>query len=154
MSTSRQPNSHHCFVCGLKNPYGLQLVFFDNGANEVRCEYTIPEHFQGYPGIAHGGVVAAILDETVGRVSMIGDPLHFMMTASMQIKYRQPVPLNTPLTIIGRKLKARGRVARAAGAVYLPDGRAAVEAELTLVDLPASFAITEEAVSQLGWRVY
>ena len=58
---SRQPNSHHCFVCGLQNPFGLQLHFYDNGEDEVRCEYSIPDRYQGYPGIAHGGIVAAIL---------------------------------------------------------------------------------------------
>ena len=149
-----QPNSHHCFVCGLQNPFGLQLHFYDNGEDEVRCEYSIPDRYQGYPGIAHGGIVAAILDEVIGRVSMIGDPMHFMMTATMELKYRQPVPLNTPLTIIARKLKDRGRIAKAGGAVYLPDGRPAVEATLTLVDLPEPFAVTEDVVEQLGWKVY
>ncbi|GAB4580854.1 MAG: PaaI family thioesterase [Anaerolineales bacterium] len=150
----RQPNSAQCFVCGLQNPFGLQLQFFDNGIDEVRCEYAIPERFQGYPGIAHGGVVAAILDEAIGRVSLIGAPLHLMMTATMELKYRQPVPLHTPLTIIARKLKDRGRVIKAEGALYLPDGTPAVEATLTLVDLPPHFAVTEEAAERLGWKVY
>src|SRR5262245_6303402 len=132
----KQPNSAQCFACGLQNPFGLQLQFFDNGVDEVTCQYTVPERFQGYPGIAHGGIVAAILDEVIGRVSMIGNPMHFMMTATMELKYRQSVPLNTLLHIKARKLKDRGRIAKAEGAVYLPDGSIAVEATMTLVDLP------------------
>ena len=150
----KQPNSHQCFVCGLKNPFGLHLSFYDNGEDEVRCEYSISDRYQGYPGVAHGGIVAAILDEVVGRVSMIGNPMHFMMTATMELKYRQPVPLNTPLTITGRKLKDRGRIAKAEGKVCLPDGTIAVEATLTLVDLPEQFAITHDVVHELGWKVY
>ncbi len=154
MHTHRQPNSAQCFACGLQNPFGLHLEFFDNGVDEVTCEYTITERFQGYPGIAHGGVVAAVLDEVIGRVSMIGNPMHFMMTATMELKYRQSVPLNTPLKIISRKIKDRGRIAKAEGAVYLPDGSIAVEATMTLVDLPPQFTINEDVAEQLGWKVY
>ncbi len=149
----RQPNSAHCFVCGLHNPVGLKLVFYDNGLDEVRCEYTIPPEYNGYPGVAHGGIVAAILDEVVGRISMIGDPTHFMMTAKMEVKYRLPVPVNTPLVIVGRRVKQRGRIAQAVGEVRLPDGTVAVEADLTLVDLPDEFKV-DSNLDELGWKVY
>ena len=154
MHNHKQPNSAQCFACGLKNPFGLQLQFFDNGIDEVRCEYSISNRYQGYPGVAHGGIVAAILDEVVGRVSMISNPIHFMMTATMELKYRQPVPLNIPLTIIGRMIKDRGRIAKAEGAMVLPNGAIAIEATLTLVDLPQQFIINEDVAEQLGWKVY
>jgi acyl-coenzyme A thioesterase PaaI-like protein len=152
---NRQPNSHHCFVCGLQNPVGLKLAFYDNGVDEVRCEYAIPAEYNSYPGVAHGGIIAAILDEAVGRVAMIGDHNHFMMTAKMELKYRRPVPVNTPLVIIGRKVKMRpgGRIAQAIGEVRLPDGTMAVEAELTLVDLPDEFRVNGD-LEALGWKVY
>lgn len=150
----RQPNSHHCFVCGLKNPFGLKLRFYDNGIDEVRCEYRIPKEYQGYPGVAHGGIVAAILDEAAGRTSMISDPMHFMMTAKMELKYRQPVPIDTPLVITGRLVKDRGRVAQAAGEIRLPDGTVAVEAFLTLADLPPAFQVDAGIAEQLGWQIH
>jgi acyl-coenzyme A thioesterase PaaI-like protein len=150
----KQPNSNDCFVCGLKNPFGLKLAFYDNGSDEVRCEYSIPAEYQGYPGVAHGGVVAAILDEAVGRTAMIDDPMHFMMTAKMELKYRQPVPLETLLTITGRRIKLRGRLAQARGEMRLPDGTLAVEANLTLVDIPDEFTLDDTVAEQLGWQVY
>ncbi len=150
---NKQPNSHQCFVCGLKNPVGLKLAFYDNGLDEVRCEYSIPAEYNGYPGVAHGGIVAAILDEVIGRVSMIGDRNHFMMTVKMEVKYRQPVPVETPLVIIGRLVKMRGRLAQAVGEVRLPDGAVAAEAELTLADLPEQFRINGD-LEALGWKVY
>ncbi len=149
----RQPNSHHCFVCGLQNPAGLKLTFYDNGVDEVRCDYSIPSEYQGYPGIAHGGVVAAILDEVMGRVSMIGDHNHFMLTVKMEVKYRQPVPVETPLVIIGRTVKLRGRLAQAAGEVRLPNGAVAVEAAITLAELPEQIRNGCD-LEALGWKVY
>lgn len=57
----KQPNSEMCFVCGRKNPVGLYMRFHDNGETEVVSKFTVPEHYQGYPGIVHGGVLAAML---------------------------------------------------------------------------------------------
>jgi hypothetical protein len=74
-----QPNSDYCFVCGRNNPKGLYMQFYDNGRDEVHAHYMIPDHYQGYPGVVHGGVIAAILDEVVFRVAMIEDHHHFMM---------------------------------------------------------------------------
>ncbi|MCP4428707.1 MAG: hypothetical protein GY803_29830, partial [Chloroflexi bacterium] len=82
----RQPNSDYCFVCGRKNPHGLYMTFYDDGENEVVSEYTVAEAYQGYPGVVHGGIVAAMLDEVVARVSMIGDHHHFMMSVKLEVK--------------------------------------------------------------------
>ena len=51
----KQPNSDDCFVCGRKNPVGLYMTFYHDGERKVFSEVTIPEHFQGYPGVVHGG---------------------------------------------------------------------------------------------------
>ncbi len=150
----KQPNSHNCFACGLENPYGLQLTFHDNGRDEVTCEYTVPEHFNGYPGVAHGGIVAAMLDEVVIRTAMIADPNRFMMTATIELKYRQPVPTGVPLRLTGRMIRDRGRVARAAGELRLPDGSIAVEAEIVMADLPDGHLTDEKMLERLGWKVY
>ncbi len=150
----RQPNSHHCFACGLLNQIGLQLEFFDNGVDQVRCEATIPENYNGYPGVVHGGVVAAMLDEVIIRTAMIRDTNHFMMTARMELKYRQPVPTGTPLALTGRMTRDRGRIARGSGDLRLPDGSVAVEAELTMADMPSGFEITDRVLEELGWQVY
>ena len=127
----KQPNSDYCFVCGRKNPRGLYVTFYDNGRNEVQASHTIPEDYQGYPGVVHGGVVAALLDEVVARVAMIGDPHHFMMSVKLAVKYRHPVPTETPLTAVGRIVKLRGRLGKAVGKICLPDGTIAAEAEMT-----------------------
>lgn len=148
----KQPNSDHCFICGRKNPHGLYMTFYDNGENEVIAQYTVTEDYQSYPGIVHGGIVAAMLDEVVGRVAMIDDHHHFMMSVKLEVKYRHPVPTNTPLKIIGRVVKLRGRLGQAVGEVVLPDGTIAAESAMTLADVPAAM-LEGVNLETLGWRI-
>lgn len=148
-----QPNSRHCFVCGVENPVSLGLRFYETGRDEVTAEYTVPDRYQGYPGMVHGGVVAAMLDEVVGRAAMAGDPNRFMFTGRLCLTYRKPVPLGQPLRMVGRLVRRRGRAARATGELRLRDGTLAVEATATLIDVPGHTASQEE-LDALGWKVY
>jgi acyl-coenzyme A thioesterase PaaI-like protein len=148
----KQPNSDHCFVCGRKNPRGLYMSFYDDGEQRVVARYTVPDAYQGYPGIVHGGILAAMLDEAVGRVAMIGDHHHFMMSVKLEIKYRHPVPTNAPLLIVGRVERMRGRLGQAVGEIILADGTVAAESAITLADVPARF-LDGVDVDALGWRV-
>jgi len=149
---TRQPNSDFCFVCGRKNPRGLYMTFYDDGENEVHSEYTVPDEYQSYPGIVHGGVVASMLDEIVGRVAMIGDHHHFMMSVKLEVKYRHPVPTGAPLRVTGRIVKLRGRLGRAVGQIIIPEGIVAAEASLTLADVPAEI-VRGASLEALGWYV-
>jgi acyl-coenzyme A thioesterase PaaI-like protein len=150
---TKQPNSQHCFVCGLHNPVGLRLSFYETGPDEVTAWFTPPDHFQGYPGVLHGGIVAAILDEVGGRVVLIGDHSRLMLTARMDVRYRRPTPTGQPLKVVGRLLKRRGRLAQARAEICLPDGTVSAEAEFTLADPPEPFAAAAD-LPALGWRVY
>lgn len=152
--TSRQPNSRHCFVCGLENPFGLQLKFFNSASGEVTVDYTVPEHYQGYPGVVHGGIVAAMLDEATGRVFM-GDPANprFLYTARLDIRYRKNVPVGQPLRLVGRAGKNKGRMATATGAIYNINGELLAEAEALLVDVPSE-VINRVDLEAIGWKVY
>lgn len=149
----KQPNSRHCFVCGLENPVGLHLAFYNTGQDEVATDVVLPAHFEGYPGIAHGGIVASILDEVLGRSAMGGDETHFMMTAKLQVKYRVPIPTGQPLRLVGRMLQRRGKVAESRAELWLPDGTLGAEADAMLVDVPDRPGEPVEWES-LGWKVY
>lgn len=148
----KQPNSNDCFICGRNNPRGLYMAFYDNGQSEVRAVHTVTEMYQGYPGIVHGGIVAAMLDEVVGRVAMIGDHHHFMFSVKLEVKYRHPVPTQTPLRLVGRIVKMRGRLGKAVGEVQQPDGQVLAEAEMTLADVPANI-IAAANMEALGWCI-
>jgi len=102
--------------------------------------------------VVHGGVLAAMLDEVVARVSMIGDHHHFMMSVKLQILYRHPVPVETPLIVIARILRLRGRLGKAEGEIVLPDGTIACEAAMTLADVPDEL-LSSTNPQLLNWKV-
>ncbi|MFM8321795.1 MAG: PaaI family thioesterase [Chloroflexota bacterium] len=150
----KQPNSRHCFVCGVDNPVGLKLNFYITAPGEITAEIVVPEPYQGYPGITHGGIIAAMLDEAAGR-SQMGEPdaPRFMYTARLNVQYRKNVPTGTPLKLVGRAGAIKKRVAEATSAIYHPDGTLLAEAEAVLVDIPAD-KIPLDDLDQLGWKVY
>lgn len=151
---TKQPNSRHCFVCGLENPVGLRLRFYQTAPDEVTAEYTAPEQYQGYPGILHGGITAAILDEATGRAFMGSDPKasNFMYTAELKVKYKKKVPVGQPLKIVGRQGRRMRWTAEASAAIYSAEGELLAEASAILVDLPEQLPAEER--ERLGWKVY
>jgi len=148
----KQANSRACFVCGVENPIGLHLRFYSSGPGEIQAALTAPESFQGYPGILHGGVAAAILDETAGRALIDTDPPRFMFTAKMEIRYRKNVPIGKPLHIVGKAGRSRGRTAESWAGIYDQAGALLAEANVLLVDLPTPPDAT--ALKSFGWKVY
>ncbi|HJX39920.1 MAG TPA: PaaI family thioesterase [Anaerolineales bacterium] len=149
----KQPNSRDCFVCGMENQYGLALAFYERGSGEVVCRVRLPDRYQGFPGLAHGGVLAAMLDEAAMRAAMAGDDQRFMLTARMTIHYRKPVPVGEPLELVGRLLKQSGRLSTARAQLLLPDGSVGAEAEVTLVDYPDRLDEADR-LQAMGWKVY
>lgn len=150
---AKQPNSLHCFVCGLENPAGLHLAFYDQPDGSVISDITVPDRYQGYPGVVHGGILASMLDEVASRAAMQGDTTRLMMTAKLEVRYRKPVPIGQPLHLVGRLGKRRGRLTIVYGEVRLPDGSLGTEAEALLSDIPADYSGAAE-FEQVGWRVY
>lgn len=150
--TMKQANSNYCYVCGRNNPFGLHLEFYESGPGEVTVNYVVPEHFQGYPGMVHGGVVAAMLDEITGRCHMGGDPPRFMFTARLDVRYRKNVPVNQPLRIVGRAGARKERTALATGQIFGPDGELLAEADAVLVNVPDDI-VNSTNLDILGWKV-
>ncbi len=149
----KQPNSKQCFGCGLENSYGLAMTFYEIGPGHVVSDYAVPEHFQGYPGVVHGGVVATMLDEIANRVLLVGDHSRMMMTAKLTTRYRKPVPVGELLKIEGWLTRDRGRFAMARGEIRLADGSLAAEAEATLVTIEVPGTDKSE-LEDIGWKVY
>ena len=152
----RQPNSLHCFICGMENPVGLHLHIYETAPGEVESTYIAPEHFQGYPGVLHGGIVAAILDEISGRAPMGSDPLkpRFMFTAKLEVKYRKNVPIGKQLKIIGKTGKSRAISAEAWAGIYDAEtNELLAEGNTLLIDVPTE-QIDKSRLNELGWKVY
>jgi len=120
--------AHACFACGQLNVHGLRL---DLHASDDRCwtETTLPATFQGWEGITHGGIVAAILDEVMAW-SLIGeDRLGF--TARLEVDFKRPVPVETPIRAEGwiaerrrRRFDTRATLTDAASGTVLAEATA------------------------------
>ncbi len=150
----KQPNSRHCFVCGVENSAGLRLSFYETAPGEVSAQVVLPAVYQGYPGLAHGGIIAALLDEAAGR-SLMGDGQRprFTFTARLQINYRRNVPLGRPLRLIGRAGEVKARTARASSVLLDEVGNVLAEAEALLVNVPDAL-LAQVDLEAIGWKVY
>ncbi len=129
------------------------MHFYTISPGEVEAKFTVPEQFQGYPGIVHGGIIASMMDETMGRVFMDGDPPRFMVTAELKIRYKKPVPINTPLKLTGHKGKDNGRIGKATGEIIGPNGEIFVLGEIIVVNMPGDLPGSKE-LEDMGWKIY
>jgi uncharacterized protein (TIGR00369 family) len=99
---------NRCFACGKDNPDGMHLKFyFDEKNRRTFSHFRLPRRYQGPPGHAHGGIIATILDEAMGKVNKLRSVI--ALTSEMQIQYLKPVPLRQPLIAEGREKSVRGR---------------------------------------------
>ena len=103
-----------CFACGKTNPRGLGMVVEYEG-DEVVCRINLPAEYQGWPGIAHGGIVAVLLDEIMAH-ALIHAKRHGI-TTKMETIYRAPVHLGRDLEVRGRVANLRSRMAVVEGFV-------------------------------------
>ncbi len=146
----KQPNSRLCFVCGMQNPIGLRAFFYQDEQGRVVAHFTGKEEHQGYPGVMHGGIVTALLDEVIGRVAIAHDL--WTVTAKLEVRFRRPVPLGQPLTLVGEMTRLRSRTLEGRGEIQLEDGTIAVEAEGVYIRLPQEEI--ERVEEELGfWEV-
>ncbi|MCZ2127133.1 MAG: PaaI family thioesterase [Anaerolineales bacterium] len=156
MSKLKQASSKNCFICGVENPVGLHLHFYEVEAGVIEAEYTAPEHFEGFPGVLHGGIVAAILDEISGRAYMGTDEKNprFMFTGKLEIKYRKNTPIGKPLKLVGKIIEDKGRVAKAWGGIYDAEtGELLAEATGVHINVPAE-RLDMTRLDEFGWKVY
>ncbi len=108
----------NCFACGTGNPVGLKLKFrIEPGSGIAVCEKVIADHFNGWKGAAHGGIITTLLDETM--VYACTSTGIFTVTGSIQVKFHKPVPTGLSVTITGWIDENRGRSITTSGKIEL-----------------------------------
>jgi len=148
----KQHNTKMCFVCGVKNSLGLKTSFFEVDSGELVAIFKPGEEHQGYPGRLHGGVAAAVLDETIGRTITIGKESEVWgVTLELNIKYLKPIPLNEEIKVVA-KLIEDNRVFKGTGKIILANGEIAVEAEGKYLRLPIE-KITDFDRQENEWEI-
>lgn len=136
--TNKQFNSKMCFVCGLKNKSSLRASFYELENDEIVSIFKPLEEHQSYPERLHGGVAAAILDETIGRAINIKHPDVWGVTVELNLKYKKPVPLDEELKVVGRITRDTSRLFEGTGEILLSSGQVAVLAEAKYIKMPIS----------------
>lgn len=134
--TAKQHNSKMCFVCGLKNSFGLHASFYEVEGDQLVALFTPCDEHQGYPDRMHGGLAATILDETIGRSLNINQHEIWGVTVEFNARYKKPVPLGQELRVVGRITKENRRLFEGSGEILLPDGQIAVEGFGKYIKLP------------------
>lgn len=132
----KQQNSRMCFVCGLKNPYGLKASFYELENGELVSIFKTLDGHQSYPGRLHGGVIGAILDETIGRAIMINQKNIWGVTVELNVKYKKPIPLDEELRAVGRITKDSNRLFEGTGEILLANGEVAATAYGKYMKMP------------------
>lgn len=99
--------TEQCFVCGPANPYGLHIRFLQEGEEAV-AHYRCELRHVGWPGVQHGGITAALLDEAAGYVP------HFLglvaMTAKLEATFVEPIRVGEQVRIAGRAVSHNRRL--------------------------------------------
>ena len=134
------------FVHGLHNPAGLHIRYrLDLLEGEpdpvsglpphrVRADWTPdPELHVGFPGVVHGGLVSAVLDDVMGRSTML--LRRWTVTGRLEVRYRAPARAAAPLRVEGRMTGVRRRVVTAEGRLLGPDGTVVADARGTYLSL-------------------
>jgi len=104
-----EPNpANHCFGCGGANEFGMKLAF-ELDEDEKRCSgrFVLGARYGGGAGFAHGGVIAILLDEAMGKISKLTDER--AVTAELNIEYRKPVPVDSEIAVSGWQEEQKGR---------------------------------------------
>ena len=117
------------------NKDGLQLKF-EPGPDGSVAEYTVPERFQSWAGMAHGGMVALMLDEAVGWAAWHAG--HPGVTGRLQVSYRRPLKLGERVRIVGRVENTRRTLVYVTAFIENVDGHSRVaDATATLMEVKA-----------------
>src|SRR6202162_3202773 len=99
---------NNCFACGKENPQGMHLKFtYDEERDSFVCRFRLSKRYTGPPGHAHGGIIATILDDAMGKVNKLRNVV--ALTSQITVDYLRPVPLNKLLRVKSHEIEVEGR---------------------------------------------
>ena len=124
-----------CFGCGEAQPHGLHVQARAGDGVSVTAEFTVQPAHQGAPGLAHGGVLATALDETLGSLAWLLQTI--AVTGRLETDFVRPVPVGSTLFLDARVTAVAGRkiYATATGRIGAPDGPVGVRADALFVEV-------------------
>jgi uncharacterized protein (TIGR00369 family) len=128
--------SRMCMVCGRDNASSLKARFYELNDGEIAGVFAPLEIHQSYPGRVHGGVITAMLDETIGRAVNITDHAAWGVTVEITVRFRKPVPVGEEVRVLARLTRDTSRLFEGSGEIRLADGTIAAEATGRYMKMP------------------
>ena len=99
---------NNCFGCGGANDFGMKLTFeLDPQTGRATGRFRLGSRYAGGAGFVHGGVIAVLLDEVMGKISKLSEER--AVTAELNIEYRKPVPTEAEIMVSGWQEEEKGR---------------------------------------------
>jgi uncharacterized protein (TIGR00369 family) len=99
---------NNCFGCGGGNESGMKLAFdLDVDEHRTRGKFVLGSKYGGGAGFGHGGIIAVLLDEAMGKISKLTEER--AVTAELSVEYKKPVPLNEEIVVEGWQESEKGR---------------------------------------------
>jgi acyl-coenzyme A thioesterase PaaI-like protein len=108
---------HNCFACGTLNEHGLHLALHVERRRSW-CELALDRRFEGWDGIAHGGILCTLLDEVMAW-ALVGDD-NWGLTARLSVDFRRQVQVDHPIRAEGWITRSRRRIVDTAGRLLDP----------------------------------
>jgi uncharacterized protein (TIGR00369 family) len=104
-----EPNpTNKCFGCGGDNSGGMKLTFEQDYVNRrIVGRFVLGDRYQGGGGFAHGGIIALLLDEAMGKVCRFREVR--AVTAELNVEYLKPVAVAKEIIVEGRETEMKGR---------------------------------------------
>ena len=104
-----EPNpANKCFGCGGANDGGMKLTFEQDNVNRrIVGRFVLGERSQVGAGFAHGGIIAVLLDEAMGKVCRFRQVR--AVTAELAVDYLKPVSVNKEIVVEGHEVDQKGR---------------------------------------------
>ena len=142
--TTFEFSPHNCFACGTLNTHGMQLeIHIEEGRSWT--ELRLEQRFEGWEGIAHGGILCTILDEVMAW-SLVGAD-NWGVTARLAVDFKRPVPVDRTIRAEGWVTELRRRLVTTAGSIVdVADGTLLASADALYV------AATQERKRELQER--
>jgi len=142
-------SDNRCFGCGPANEHGLKLKFaVDREAGTSTATVKLARRWEGPPGHVHGGVIATMLDEAMGKLNKIHDVV--AMTRQMEIEFLRPCPLGEPLTVTGRLVQRDGRKIFMESEIHNAAGKLLVSGKGLFIVIDAETAFAKHTKARMS----
>src|SRR4029077_989772 len=142
------PNpTNSCFGCGGANQRGMQLTYEqDDATRSIRGAFRLGAEYQGGGGFIHGGIIALVLDEAMGKVNRFNDVR--AVTAELTIEYIRPIPVDEDLVIEAHEIEQNGRSHYHVGTISNRAGKILARGKGRFVEInPERFKVQNSASS-------